>query len=402
MFGDKKNIFKILFYLCSIVIFGEVLRDIFREGDFGGYISAGKLAWNNLPIYSDYRNTWPPFFSIICIPLYWLNELSYTGLRLVWLIGIIVVNLIIFKWTISYFTPYQLVLNIKQEKNEQINLLNPLFILPFVCTLRIFLEEISNLQINLFILGLSIFVLQLIIQKKNLWAGIVLAFIISIKVYPILILGFLVFKKEFKSVSYTLLGLALTTMIVFMYFGSDLGIELFKEWNNAQVVNGLKCEHMNQSIWGWMCGLTTQHTRIDTFSYNVLNLSNLQYKAVTITLIGILGIYIASKFYLTKDNINSFAKQFIITLSLIPIISPLAWKYYFVFLTPLVIILIYNQQKGTIKSWFYYPIILITLTSELFLGHQLSDFTEAIGIITFCSLGISLYSINTILNDSSS
>jgi len=203
-------------------------------------------------------------------------------------------------------------------------------------------------------------------------------------------------------VSYTLLGLALTTMIVFMYFGSDLGIELFKEWNNAQVVNGLKCEHMNQSIWGWMCGLTTQHTRIDTFSYNVLNLSNLQYKAVTITLIGILGIYIASKFYLTKDNINSFAKQFIITLSLIPIISPLAWKYYFVFLTPLVVILIYNQQKGTIKSWFYYPIILITLTSELFLGHQLSDFTEAIGIITFCSLGISLYSINTILNDSSS
>lgn len=331
MFGDKKNIFKILFYLCSIVVFGEVLRDIFREGDFGGYISAGKLAWNNSPIYSDYRNTWPPFFSIICIPLYWLNELSFIGLRLVWLIGIIVVNLIIFKWTISYFTPYQLVLNIKQEKNEQINLLNPLFILPFVCTLRIFLEEISNLQINLFILGLSIFVLQLIIQKKNLWAGIVLAFIISIKVYPILILGFLVFKKEFKSVSYTLLGLALTTMIVFIYFGSDLGIELFKEWNNAQVVNGLKCEHMNQSIWGWMCGLTTQHTRIDTLSYNVLNLSNLQYKAVTITLIGILGIYIASKFYLTKDNINSFAKQFIITLSLIPIISPLAWKYYFVF-----------------------------------------------------------------------
>ena len=44
----KKNIFKILLYSCSIVIFGEVIRDIFREGDFGGYVSAGKLAFNNL------------------------------------------------------------------------------------------------------------------------------------------------------------------------------------------------------------------------------------------------------------------------------------------------------------------------------------------------------------------
>ena len=133
--SDKILLFKIAFYACIIIIFGEILRDIFREGDFGGYISAGKLAWNNLPIYSDFRNTWPPFFSIVCIPLYWLNELSFVGLRFIWLIAIVWSNLLIFKWIISYFTPYQLVLNIKQEENGEVNLFNPLFILPFVYSL---------------------------------------------------------------------------------------------------------------------------------------------------------------------------------------------------------------------------------------------------------------------------
>ena len=399
IFTDKKRIFQITFYLCSVIIFGEVLRDIFREGDFGGYISAGKLAWNNLPIYSDYRNTWPPFFSIVCIPLYWLNELSFVGLRLTWLISIVFVNLIIFRWTISYFTPHQFVFNIKYESGNQINLYNPLFILPFILTLRIFLEEISNLQINLFILALSIYVLHLITHRRDLLAGIVLAFIISIKIYPILILGFLIFKQKYKSVFYTLIGIIISTMIVFMYFGLNTGIELFREWNNTQVVNGLKCEHMNQSIWGWVCGLTTQHIRIDSLSYSISNLSDIQYKFVTLILIGIFGMYLAVKFYLTKENHQSFAKQYIITLSLIPIISPLAWKYYYVFLTPLIILLIYYQRKNFIKPWFYIPLILITLTSELFIGHHLSDVTEAIGVITFCSLGISIYSTNKILNN---
>lgn len=397
--NDKELVFKIVFYACAIVIFGEILRDIFREGDFGGYISAGKLAWNNLHIYSDYKNTWPPFFSIVCIPLYWLNELSFVGLRFIWLIAIVWSNLLIFKWIISYFTPYQLILNLKQEKDEKINLFNPLFILPFVCTLRIFLEELSNLQINIFILALSIIIFHLITQKRDFLAGLILAFIISIKVYPIILLGFLIFKKKFKPVMFTILGLGLSTLSVYLYFGLNTGTELFKEWNNTQVIHGLKCEHMNQSIWGWMCGLTTNHIRIENFNYNIFNLTDIQFKIMTLCLIAIFGLYVAYRFYITRKSHQSFAKQFIITLSLVPVLSPLAWKYYYVFLTPLIILLIYNHRKKILKPWFYIPLILISLTSELFIGHHLSDITETFGIITFCSISLSIYSLEKILTD---
>lgn len=397
--SDKILLFKIAFYACIIIITGEILRDIFREGDFGGYISAGKLVWNNLPIYSDFRNTWPPFFSIVCIPLYWLNEVSFVGLRFIWLIAIVWTNLLIFKWIISYFTPYQLVLNIKQEENGEINLFNPLFILPFIYSLRIFLEELSNLQINVFILALSLVTLNLIIQKRDFLAGLILAFIISIKVYPIILLGFLIFKKKFKPVMFTILGLGLTTLIVFLFFGLNTGIELIKEWNNTQVIHGLKCEHMNQSIWGWMCGLTTNHIRMENLSYNILQLTDIEYKITTLFLITILGLYVAYRFYTTRKIHQSFAKQFIITLSLIPILSPVAWKYYYVFLTPLIILLIYNYRRKLLKPWFHIPIIFISLTSELFIGHHLSDIIETFGIITFCSITLSIYSLEKTLKD---
>ena len=397
--SDKKLLLKIAFYVCIVIILGEILRDIFREGDFGGYISAGKLACNNLSIYSDFRNTWPPFFSIVCIPLYWLNELSFVGLRFIWLIAIVWSNLLIFKWIISYFTPYQLVLNLKQEKNFEVNLFNPLFILPFVCSLRIFLEELSNLQINVFILALSLVTLNLIIQKRDFLAGLTLALIISIKVYPIILVGFLIFKKRFKTVVYTIIGLGLTTLIVFLFFGLNTGIELFKEWNNTQVIHGLKCEHMNQSIWGWMCGLTTNHIRMEDLSYNIFQLTDIEYKITTLCLITILGFYVAYRFYTTRKIHQSFAKQFIITLSLIPILSPVAWKYYYVFVTPLIILLIYSYRRKLLNPWFYIPIIFISLTSELFVGHHLSDITETLGIITFCSITLSIYSLEKILTD---
>jgi len=271
--------------------------------------------------------------------------------------------------------------------------------LPFVYSLRIFLEELSNLQINVFILALSLVTLNLIVQKRDFLAGLTLAFIISIKVYPIILFGFLIFKKRFKTVVYTIIGLGLTTLIVFLFFGLNTGIELFKEWNNTQVIHGLKCEHMNQSIWGWMCGLTTNHIRMEDLSYNIFQLTDIEYKITTLCLITILGSYVAYRFYTTRKMHQSFAKQFIITLSLIPILSPVAWKYYYVFITPLIVLLIYNYRRKLLKPWFYIPIIFISLTSELFIGHHLSDITETLGVITFCSITLSIYSLGKILMD---
>ena len=59
----RQNTATFIIVVIGIFLLAEVARDVMREGDFGGYISTGQLAFNGDFIYSDFRNTWPPFFS---------------------------------------------------------------------------------------------------------------------------------------------------------------------------------------------------------------------------------------------------------------------------------------------------------------------------------------------------
>jgi len=365
-----------------------------REGDFGGYIAAGKLARNHNYIYSDFRNTWPPFFSLFSIPLYLANELSFVGLRLVWLLGICVAYIQIFAWIISLFGENKLVFKLQSSSPNHVSLTHPLFLVPFLLTFRIFLEEVSNLQINVFILFISILVLKLILENRYFLAGLLLAIIISIKVYPLLILGFFVFKKKWAVVVSTFIGLAVCTLSVALYFGFNETYILYQNWINQQVVYGMHCTHLNQSIWGLTCGLFTENQRIEGLSLNLLNLSISQAKILTISILSILGAIIGFSFYRKRNSPISLQIQYLIVLSLIPVLSPLAWKYYFVFIAPLCIYLSHRMDKGIGKSTVILSFAIITFTSELFIGNRLSDITEAYGFITLCSLLITLLSLN--------
>ena len=341
-----------------------------------------------------FRNTWPPFFSLFSIPLHLANELSFVGLRLVWLLGICVAYIQIFAWVISLVGEKRLVFKLQSSSPNHVSLTHPLFLAPFLLTFRIFLEEVSNLQINVFILFISILVLKLILEKRYLLAGLFLAIIISIKVYPLLILGFLMFKKNWAVVGSTLIGLALCTLSVALYFGFNETYILYQNWINQQVVNGMHCTHLNQSIWGLTCGLFTDNHRFEGISFNLLNLSISQAKILTLTLLSALGTIIGFSFYKKRSRVKSLQIQYLIVLSLIPVLSPLAWKYYFVFIAPICIYLYHRMDMGIGKTTVILSLAIITFTSELFIGNRLSDITEAYGFITLCSLLITLLSLN--------
>ncbi|MFT6744533.1 MAG: hypothetical protein ACJAR8_001086, partial [Bacteroidia bacterium] len=261
------------------------MRDIQREGDLGGYIEAGKLAWQGDYIYSAHRNTWPPFMSIASIPLHWLNEVSFIGLRLVWLLSMLATYWLIFKWTISFFINKVLVFRLSTQNKNEISLTNPLFLLPFLLTLRIFIEEISNLQVNVSILAVCILSLILTLKQKHFWAGILLALVISTKVYPIILIPFLLFKREFRTTLWTIIGLGLTHVAVLFYFG-DGSTALYQQWYTKQVADGLQCIHYNQSLWSFFCGLFSETSRFNGWYFNIASLTLSQTKILTLSVIG--------------------------------------------------------------------------------------------------------------------
>lgn len=369
----------------------EIIRDIQREGDFGGYIEAGKLAWQGEYIYSAHRNTWPPFMSLAAIPLYGLNSISFYGLRLIWLIGIVVTYWHIFKWILSYFFKKQLGFRLKSNAANTISLTNSLFLVPFLLNFRIFIEEVSNLQVNVTILAVCLLALILTLKQRYFWAGILLALVISTKVYPIILLPFLLYKREFKTTLWTVIGLGLTHIAVLFYFG-DGSTTLYTQWYTKQVADGLQCIHYNQSIWSLFCGLFSETSRFDGWYFNIASLTISQTKLITINTILLIGLWVARLFYRSRKQEHSLAIQWLLVLSFIPVFSPLAWKCYFVFLMP-VTLLLYAKYRGTPKSkWVIIPLLLFTFTSELFIGNVWSDYTEAAGIITLSSLFISLFS----------
>lgn len=365
----------------------------------GGYIEAGKLAWQGDYIYSAHRNTWPPFMSIASIPLHWLNEVSFVGIRLVWLLSMLATYWLIFKWTISFFTSNELVFRLNSKNKNEISLTNPLFLLPFLLTLRIFLEEISNLQVNISILAVCILSLILTLKQKHFWAGILLALVISTKVYPIILIPFLLFKREFRTTLWTIMGLGLTHVAVLFYFG-DGSTALYQQWYTKQVADGLQCIHYNQSLWSFFCGLLSDTSRFNGWYFNIASLTISQTKILTLSFIGSIGLWVSYIFYKNRDQEHALTIQWLIVLSFIPVFSPLAWKCYFVFIAPIVILL-YHKLKSTSNKWLLYiPLFIITSTSEIFLGNTLSDVTESLGFITLSSLFISLLATYKLTNTS--
>jgi hypothetical protein len=353
------------------------------RADFTGYVEAGNLAFHHTNIYASEFNTWPPTFSFLCIPLYLFNQLSPWFLQFFWLAGTCIAFYFILKWA------YELV------HETRLKTLDWKFIVPLLLCFRIFYEELINVQINVYMLFFSILALRLIkINKHAFFTGLSLAITICCKVYTLILLPFLVYKKKYQAALFTIVSILIFYSFTAFYFGWAETRVLFQTWANKDLMSKHIFDHNNQSIWSFITGLTTDFSRFNDFHFNLFSLSIEQSKLITLSILALLGIFLAIKFYTTAKTKHAFYWQALVVLSLIPVVSPLAWKYYFVFLSPLIITLYPLIAEHKQWKWAYYiPLFLIILCSELFVGSYFSDVLESLGIITFGSLFFSLFSI---------
>src|ERR1700728_4199802 len=98
---EKYIVSTVIIVLLGLVLTFEVIRDCFKDGDFIGYIHAGNAVLTDKEPYSDHLNTWPPFFSIFCVPLALINNISAILSRFIWLLSSLVAMYFIMKLTIK-------------------------------------------------------------------------------------------------------------------------------------------------------------------------------------------------------------------------------------------------------------------------------------------------------------
>ena len=377
----------ILSVLALILIF-IILRDsITTKHDFSGYIIAGKLAWERGDIYSHYLNTWPPSFSVFSIPLYLLNSISHKALQFVWLSGFTLVYVLCFKWLLAIFFNKDFKLSLKKPDQTNETLKSWVFIVPFLLGLRIFVEEVVNIQINIYLMGMCLLALHLLTKGKQTLPALLIAITILCKAYTILLLPFFIFRKRFILTAYVLGWISVLMLGVFMYFGFHETIQHHITWWSKDVLTKHIYDYGNQSIWGFVTGLVSNVERFSGVSYNLWSFTLQESKIFSLGVIGLIALIVGIVFIYTYNFKLSFEWQYIILISFIPLFSPIAWKYYFVFLLPLTLNLyIITRQDKKLRILFLIPILLITLSSELFVGSRISDILEAYGIFTHATL----------------
>ena len=418
-------------YKFSLVLFGIVLFavifELFRHtftspGDFRIYVDAGNLVLNGDNIYTDpLLNTWPPFFSVVSVPIAIFDNFNKYLVRFFWLTGILIAMFQIMNYstklslkrTLSLF-PLKSGITITEDK---ISLLHWAVLVPLIIILRYLIANLSYIQINVFMLFFATFSIYLFSKSKDTLAALVLAFSISIKIYTIFLLFYFIIKREYKIAAYTILFCILFGMVPFLVFGVERATEYYSSWYNIILSPFASVGHKNQSFLSMMRSILIHESPglggmpLNKAIYlNLFNLTIEQVKIVSYAVVAIAGSFVLYIFRRKLDKRNSLKSfiEYAFILNIIPLLSPLAWKAYFIFLFPSYFLnyLFLFQYKNNLgkslniyfKVSYYVSILLTVFSSELFIGNYFSDVLEVFSVITIGSILIAVNLIIIYLN----
>ncbi|MHB1278377.1 MAG: glycosyltransferase family 87 protein [Bacteroidia bacterium] len=394
---SRQLAYKLLFWIPALLLLEEALRYAGREGDFIGYVIAGEYALNAKDLYSHWLNTWPPLFSVFCIPIYGLDRVSPYLARALWQLGSL--------WAFYHTAKRLLFLLFAKKlsftparKEDEINPWQPLFLLPFLLAFKYLLDNLANVQINVMMLFLCVeAVYQLHTKKSPVLAAFLMALTLSLKVYTLFFFVWFILIRQWKMVLYTLGFCALLTIPCFLVYGTDQTLIYFNHWWTGIAQGFPMIHHKNQSFFAAIWRLTVPVDAGLGIPTHLFYLSMDEGKKLVYLLVLLAGAYPAWLIWKKPEGEKNLLFAMPLFLALIPLLSPLAWKAYFIFLSPALFQLASFYLNDQLSKWekglFWASCSFLILSSEIFIGPYLSDIAELFSLITLGGIGIVFLSI---------
>jgi len=186
--------------------------------------------------------------------------------------------------------------------------------------------------------------------------------------------------------------------ISFLVFGYEQTIIYYQQWVTEIAPKSYIANHNNQSIFGSFLRFFTSENSNINLHVNVLDLKPYAAKKLTylsIILFAIFPAVLLRKKLVDKSSFNSILEYSLLFI-IIPLLSPIAWKAYFIFLwIPYFVLYIslfkaQNELKSltiiVLKFLFYLSIVFTVFSTEAVIGHYYSDILEAYSVITIGTL----------------
>ena len=210
-------------------------------------------------------------------------------------------------------------------------------------SLRPILGDLHHGNINLLILFLIVAMFQAWRQGHDVLAGLLLGLAISYKVTPALFIPYFVYKRSWRTVGSTLLGLALFLLVVpSLIVGPRFNFDCLSMWWHRMltpflVEGNTSPQEINQSMVGVLTRLLTEippgtnrydlHLDVNVVSWPPQVVSYLV-KCITLALVGLLAFFCRTRAQDRRDP-RYLGEIALVVLTML-FVSERSWKHHFV------------------------------------------------------------------------
>jgi hypothetical protein len=218
----------------------------------------------------------------------------------------------------------------KQKKKGLVLILSFLVLLKFVG------REIELGQVNIFIFFLLIMMLKALYKKNDIKGGLFLGFSLIFKPYGLVFLPYFILKKRFKLIASGLGTVIMGFILPVIFYGLKGNIDILKAWQKtlSQSTPGLLDHYDNASILAFFLKIVPDESRELAF---ILIICSVLLVAFSFLWMMILG----KRETLKKPEVLEYSFLFV----LIPLFSPLAWPYNYLYSILTIVFLINYIDK---------------------------------------------------------
>ena len=193
-------------------------------------------------------------------------------------------------------------------------------------------------QINNVVLLMVTLFLYFYVKKKEILSGFFLTFAIALKLFPILLIIYLIFDKRWK----TLLSVVLTTLVIVVFtfiFVNSWIISYFSMTVLPSLLESWKADYYNQSLSAFLIR-----------EFSSLELASIVMPAISVILIiiSLMLVWVFRK----NDKSGLLSINLLITVSLI--VNTFSWQHHFVWLLTPLLITFYNIKNNHLGKSYYF------------------------------------------------
>lgn len=389
----KYLIYSLGFLLAAAYIFLESQN----RGDLTIYLNASRDLFKGDDIFVNtyfdgYHYFYSVLFAILVYPLSFLPMWLYNSL---WI-------------TLNIFLVYRIFLIIKNllplhdfSKKH----LMFLRVCGFLFALRFIHENIHAMQITIIIMYLALQGLQFVFANKYISGGALIALGINIKLLPIVLVPYLLYRGFFKGAIFTIAFYFLYMFIPAVVIGWDHNQQLLATWGH--LINPLNSNHVLDTEERSFHGLSTLLSTLLvknvpdkhalTIPRNIADISiehlNLILNIVRLILIAFTLYFLRSAPFKKPVTFYQRFREVSYILILIPLIFPHQQHYAFLFVCPAFVFCIHylirnrNELKTNFKKTTSFMLVLIYLICnlKLLLG-EFNEYYEHFKILTYAAI----------------